>query len=289
MSDSEASAVARSVMQPVKPEVTPPSLAAESAAGVVRPLLHFFADWLLAMLAMFAMLVASGFVWAVARGIQMGAQDGFAGMDASSLVHAVGRPSAVATIAMVLVSTGGAALLLYFWRRRATAAERAHSRQAAQRGSTWISVALVGAGVFLVSTLVTRVGQAFGISPNPSNLALIKDVFAAHPVFLSLFAVVLAPAYEELLFRRVLFGRLWAAGWPWLGAVFSSLAFALAHELPGANGNEPLATVLLWTVYASMGLAFAWLYRRTGTLWAPIGAHMLNNALALSLLGLLGG
>ena len=238
---------------------------------------------------MFAMLVASGFTWAVLRGIQVGVRDGFAGMDASSLVRAVGKPSAVATIVMVLVSTGGAALLLYFWRRRATAAERATSQEAALRRSTWVKVALVGLGVFLFSTLATRLAQTLGVAPNPSNLALIKDVFTTHPVFLSLFAVVLAPAYEELLFRRVLFGRLWAAGWPWLGAVLSSLAFALAHELPGANGNEPLATLLLWAIYGGMGMAFAWLYRRTGTLWAPIGAHMLNNALALSLFGLVGG
>ncbi len=240
------------------------------------------------MFAMLAMLVSTGFIWAIWRGIQIGVRDGVSDMDASALVQAVGKPSAVATIVMVLISTGGAALLLYFWRRRATAAERAYSRQAALSKSTWVKAALVGTGVFLISTLLTRLAQSFGIAPNPSNLGLIKDVFATHPVFLSLFAVVLAPAYEELLFRRVLFGRLWAAGWPWLGAVLSSLAFALAHELPGANGNAPLATLLLWVIYAGMGMAFAWLYRRTGTLWAPVGAHMLNNALALSLFGLVG-
>jgi membrane protease YdiL (CAAX protease family) len=282
MSDLEAPSV------PLSKTPSPPLSTSAPVAGVARPVLHFFADWLLAMLAMFAMLVASGFIWAVSRGIQIGMQDGFAGMDATTLVHAVGKPDAVATIAMVLVSTGGAALLLYFWRRRATPAELACSRQAAQRRSTWINVVLVGTGTFLLSALITQLGQSLGISANPSNLALIKAVLVTHPVFLSLFAVVLAPAYEELLFRRVLFGRLWAAGWPWLGAVLSSLAFALAHELPGANGNTPLATLLLWTIYAGMGLAFAWLYRRTGTLWAPIAAHMLNNGLALGLLGFLG-
>lgn len=287
MSDSEAQSVSLSTS--CVAAASSSSRAPATAAGVGRPLLHFIADWLLAMFAMFAMLVATGFIWAVLRGIQVGAQDGFADMDASSLVHAVGKTSAAATIVMVLISTGGAALLLYFLRRRATAAERATSRQAALSRSTWVKAALVGSGIFLVSTLATRLAQSFGVAPNPSNLGLIKDVFATHPVFLSLFAVVLAPAYEELLFRRVLFGRLWAAGRPWLGAVLSSLAFALAHELPGANGNEPLATLLLWAIYASMGMAFAWLYRRTGTLWAPIGAHMLNNALALSLFGLAGG
>lgn len=259
-----------------------------SAKALAKPLAHFFADWILALVAMFALMAACGFIWAVARGIRIGWEQGFAGMDAQAILQAVGKPGTVAVISMVLISTGGAALLLYFWRRRATLAERARSRQAASLGSTWLWVATIGTSVFLFSTVATRLGQAVGISPNPSNLALIKDVFTTHPLFLGLFAVVLAPAYEELLFRRVLFGRLWAAGWPWLGAILSALAFALAHELPGANGNGLVATLMLWTVYASMGVAFAWLYRRTGTLWAPIGAHMLNNALALSVLGLLG-
>jgi hypothetical protein len=40
----------------------------------------------------------------------------------------------------------------------------------------------------------------------------------------------------------------------------------------------------LWLVYGGMGAAFCWLYRRTGTLWAAITAHALNNAVALAAL-----
>ena len=37
-----------------------------------------------------------------------------------------------------------------------------------------------------------------------------------------------------------------------------------------------------------MGAAFCWLYRRTGTLWAAIAAHALNNAVALAAMVFLG-
>ena len=74
-----------------------------------------------------------------------------------------------------------------------------------------------------------------------------------------------------------------------LGMILSGCAFALAHEAPGLNGNGAAATTLLLVVYAGMGVAFAWLYRRTGTLWAPIAAHALNNALALGAMQLAGG
>jgi membrane protease YdiL (CAAX protease family) len=33
-----------------------------------------------------------------------------------------------------------------------------------------------------------------------------------------------------------------------------------------------------------MGGLFAWVYRRTGTLWAAIGAHAINNLIASALL-----
>src|SRR3546814_7256083 len=86
---------------------------------------------------------------------------------------------------------------------------------------------------------------------------------ARNPALLLLVVALLAPAYEELLFRRVLFGRLWAAGRPLLGIVLSSAAFACMHELPGTGGNGLLAGALLWTCYAMMGALFAWVYRRS--------------------------
>lgn len=82
----------------------------------------------------------------------------------------------------------------------------------------------------------------------------------------------------------MLFGRLLAAGRPWLGIALSSAIFALVHEVPGISGNGPAAIAQLWLIYGSMGAAFAWLYWRTGTLWAPIAAHGINNATALAAL-----
>lgn len=118
----------------------------------------------------------------------------------------------------------------------------------------------------------------------PSNQALIEAVGVEFPVALLVFVVLLAPAYEELLFRRVLFGRLWAAGRPLLGLVLSSVLFACMHEMPGLGGSGPLAGALLWGCYAAMGALFAWVYWRTGTLWAAVGAHAVNNAIAGALL-----
>ena len=66
------------------------------------------------------------------------------------------------------------------------------------------------------------------------------------------------------------------------------MIFALVHEMPGLNGKPAGSTAFLILVYAGMGAIFAWVYRRTGTLWAPVAAHILNNAIALAVLQVYG-
>lgn len=192
-------------------------------------------------------------------------------------------PGVLAQMLIAIVATGGTAAVLYLWRRRATAAEKAASLQAIHRRRTWVTSVLAGAAVFVGSLVVSWLFSRLSASPAPSNNALMQQAREQYPVLLVVFAVGLAPLYEELLFRRVLFGRFLRGGWPWLGLVLSSLAFALVHEVPGLSDNPPAAVLQLWLSYAGMGAAFAWLYWRTGTLWAPILAHGLNNGLALAL------
>lgn len=247
----------------------------------------FWLDLLIAAAVLFGLSLACGLAWGAWRGIRVGvelARNGAAAPQAQEVARLMGTPGALAQLLIALVSTGGAALLLYFLRRRATVAERSASRQAARRGSTWAWTLLVATCVFAGSSLIGWLGKSFGIEPAPTNQPLMEQAMAHYSLFLVVFAVLLAPAYEELLFRRVLFGRLCSAGRPWLGMVLSSLAFALLHEIPGTSGNGPLEILQLWLVYGGMGAAFAWLYRKTGTLWAAIAAHALNNAVALALM-----
>jgi membrane protease YdiL (CAAX protease family) len=178
---------------------------------------------------------------------------------------------------------GISAWLVYFWRNRATAEERSASGRAIRNWRVWGWIAAAVTFTLAVNFVVETLGRALGIEIRPSNLAPIRQALAASPAFVFVFAVLLAPAYEELLFRRVLFGRLWALGRPGLGMLLSGAGFALAHEMPGLDPRGWPATALLWLIYGTMGATLAWLYRRTGTLWAPIAAHAANNAVALSL------
>ncbi|CAE6685395.1 CPBP family intramembrane glutamic endopeptidase [Xanthomonas arboricola] len=268
------------------PSPRPVPTPAAGTAPLLPPLLGFGIDVLIATGLLLSLSVAGFALWGVFRGVSAVQAAKAQGLTLSSgeIMATIGQPGVLVQLLTALVSTASPALLLYYWRRRATADEHRASRAAARRASTWGWTALIAVGVFLLSNLVSVAASALGIKPVPTNLPLMEEAIKQWPLALVVFAVAIAPAYEELLFRRVLFGRLLAAGRPWLGIALSSAIFALVHEVPGVSGNGPAAIAQLWLVYGGMGAAFAWLYWRTGTLWAPIVAHGVNNATALAAL-----
>ncbi|HEY0661569.1 MAG TPA: CPBP family intramembrane glutamic endopeptidase [Lysobacter sp.] len=255
-------------------------------ASVGRAVGGFFLDLAIAVAVLFAVSMLCGLAWAITQGVRVATTTVRQGgeLDPSVVMAQLGQPGGVALLLMTLAGTSSAALVVYAWRRRADASERVASLQAAKRPATWAWALLAGTTTFVLGIFFSLLGRAAGIELEPTNLALIEGVRREHPLLLLVFAVVLAPAYEELLFRRVLFGRLLAAGRPWLGLVLSSAAFALLHELPGTSDQGWSATLLLWLTYGGMGAAFAWVYWRTGTLWAAIAAHAGNNLVACALL-----
>ncbi|HET8818260.1 MAG TPA: CPBP family intramembrane glutamic endopeptidase [Xanthomonadaceae bacterium] len=244
-----------------------------------RPLRAFTFDAVMAIVLMLVISIGFGIAWGVVQGATA-VMSGADAQDPEAIAAAIGTPGVLALLWMTALGTGGAALILYAWRRRATPAERAASSRAARQPATWKLAVLAAAAVFLMTSAMQWLMGQTGVAVEPSNLEIIREGLALHPAMVLLFAAIIAPAYEELLFRRVLFGRLLAAGKPWLGMVLSSLVFALMHEIPGASGNPIEATLMLWVLYGSMGAVFAWVYWKTGTLWAAFAAHGLHNLIS---------
>lgn len=88
--------------------------------------------------------------------------------------------------------------------------------------------------------------------------------------------VVAAPVCEEIFFRGLLFGGL-RKTLPFVGAALVSGVFFGAIHL--ATGNVAAAVQLSF-----LGVVLAWLYERSGSLWAPMALHGVNNAIAFTLL-----
>jgi membrane protease YdiL (CAAX protease family) len=88
--------------------------------------------------------------------------------------------------------------------------------------------------------------------------------------------VIVAPLSEEMFFRGFMFGGLRRSMSMWPAALISAAVWGSLHL--GA-GNIGVAVQL-----AVFGVILAWLYERSGTLWAPVLAHTINNTIAFVLL-----
>jgi membrane protease YdiL (CAAX protease family) len=128
-----------------------------------------------------------------------------------------------------------------------------------------VAVVVLGANIVVRAFVhLPRTQDLFVFGHNPRQVLLIVAL-----------VLVAAPLSEEVLFRGFLLQGL-ARRWGfWPAAVVSSAVFALAHLWP-----------YLYVPIFIMGLAFAWLFWRTGSLWASIAAHATMNATSLVVTGL---
>lgn len=199
-------------------------------------------------------------------------------------VKSTDAASVLMQLTIAILSISIPALLLYWYRRRATLAEKQEAYRALGGRRAWLSIVITVCGIVIGNQSAIFFAGLLGIRVSPNNAQLINQGLAYWPWVTVAFVAVLAPAYEELFFRRVLFGRLWTAGWPKLGLWLSSLLFAFVHEIPSLSRQGALETFFLWGVYFGIGAGLCYVYWKTQALWAAIIAHSANNSIALAAL-----
>jgi hypothetical protein len=128
-------------------------------------------------------------------------------------------------------------------------------------------------GLWVLSILVNLVSIAiFGPNPQPLVVSFGEHRGAVAIALDLLTGAAVAPLAEETLYRGILFAGL-AQRLPFPpAALISGVLFAIPH------GIGVFAPILV------LGTGLAWVYARTGTLWAPILAHALVNAISLGIL-----
>jgi membrane protease YdiL (CAAX protease family) len=145
----------------------------------------------------------------------------------------------------------GRALLLWGFRRPAR--------------SFWWVVPAGLAGVYAA-------GVVHDIIVHPKQQAIVS-AFPRTAIGIAMFtlvAVILAPVFEEILFRGFLFrGLANSFGWVW-GAVLSAVIFGVAH-----------LQLDVFLPLAALGFVLAWAYHKTGSLWTTITMHALFNTIAV--------
>jgi len=107
------------------------------------------------------------------------------------------------------------------------------------------------------------------------------DELAVSPIVLIFSVIIVAPIYEEIIFRGILLKGMSKKINPIIALVVSALFFAIAHM----NIPQGINAFIL-------GLAVGFIYLKTDSIYLSIFAHSLNNVLAVSvssLFSLIGG
>lgn len=88
--------------------------------------------------------------------------------------------------------------------------------------------------------------------------------------------VILVPPVEECFYRGLIFRSLWSKS-PWCAYLISAFAFALVHIL-GYLGQYSAPQLLIALLqYLAPGLCLAWIYAKSGSIFAPIFIHAIIN------------
>lgn len=139
---------------------------------------------------------------------------------------------------------------------------------AVRSGLGWGVVAWIGAT--LVSAGVVWVLEQLGFDAQPQ--AAEQAIQMVDPWLVIVAVVILAPIAEEVFFRGVVFNAWVREGGPRWAFIGSSILFALIH----------ISVVALLPIFL-LGLALAWIYRRSGNLLAPIAMHATVNGISVAL------
>jgi uncharacterized protein len=117
--------------------------------------------------------------------------------------------------------------------------------------------------IICLELIVGLLSVATGVQINTN----VQMVFAGAPLWFYAFTFLIEPLNEELVFRGFLVPR--------LGIVASALIFGLAHySYDSTFGVEVIAAFIF-------GLITGYIYKKTGSIYPGVIAHMLVNALAV--------
>jgi membrane protease YdiL (CAAX protease family) len=115
--------------------------------------------------------------------------------------------------------------------------------------------------------------ESLGVESVQDTVKLLQE--SRDPQILGLMAfaaVIAAPLCEEIVFRGYFYPATKKFAGPWVAGICSALVFAAAHG--------SLAALLPLFIF---GCLLAFIYEKTGSLWAPIAVHFCFNGATVSL------
>jgi len=177
-------------------------------------------------------------------------------------------------VALVVTAQNVAFVLFAWW--------RTSSAQLLGVVPQWRSVlvwSLIGAPlVLVVNILVGLLFATFGLQQNQAAAyPLVAGDYQGQLVFWVVASLV-APIGEEILFRGYLWGAIHRYYGIWWAVIGTALIFAIGHSTSASQGAVVLVSQTL-----VMGVLLAWLRHMSGSVWAGVCAHAMNNSIAVAI------
>ena len=143
----------------------------------------------------------------------------------------------------------------------------------------WLFLFLMNVVFEFVSEMLK---QFFGLVGQGLNQSNIQSTFQEQPILIAVFACVIGPLVEELIFRQTLLRYLRKSLPTWLSIFIVGFAFALTH-MHSLDLSEWVGAV----GYLGAGLALSITYvKEKENIYYPLLIHMLSNSLSLIILAI---
>lgn len=148
--------------------------------------------------------------------------------------------------------------------------------------ANWTVIILGAVAMFVVVTPVaTALQNLLHFKTQEEAIAVFTHASGWQRFAFVIFGVVFAPAFEEAVFRVVLFNAMRKWWGLWAGAIVSSLLFGLAHSQPPFTGTM---LICIAGPLAVGGLVLSLVYARTNNAWASFITHGIFNGFTFALL-----
>ena len=144
-----------------------------------------------------------------------------------------------------------------------------------------LGIGLIWHFLYLFTGILGLELAAFGTVPlsEMDIFRLSGLVVLANPVFGTLCMVVVVPVVTCCLYYALGFGPFYNIR-PWLGYLVVCAAVAFPRICCAVTFWDPYEELMLYLAQLPVHLVSCWAYKKTGTIWTPIIAHMIANLIA---------
>ena len=139
--------------------------------------------------------------------------------------------------------------------------------------------------IYAAGLIGSIISALLGMQVDSQNQQLIETLTVSKPLMMILTTVILAPIFEEIFFRGMIFSWLYEIH-PVVGHIASAFLFGFVHIMNAVLAGNMGEWMQIFS-YMFMGGALSYLYEKRNNIFVPILSHALNNLISVLLIFIL--